>query len=651
MLGRAPFSVVGGGSPEENIKKGIFPYPLGENENQGVPKGQWEFLWRSMLFEVKELFSSVFSQQAQQEQRPSLTSWRSAIQSYRNAILEGRVSRALWPEQLKDIITNRTVKIDDGRKKGTGNSENIWVPTGSPRKVAVLELSTRAVKLLIGDRSKLEDSFSWPAFRNEAHLTYTGTLLDSSNTLSIPGFRERVLPRIKQLLSVAKKAGVERLYCIATAAYRSATNRNEILRILKEELNLNSQILDRREEAKATILAYLWSTTQVYRQEDKIVLIDQGGGSTEVSIFDKNGRILDSAPIPVGTTSAINSMFVNAYCETSLDSILAEGVKAPRNSILRNTRSLTKQGPFAAVIGVGTAITKTKQGNNRSQHESYLTTSRISEVYQRNRDSILNTFSGIEELFEAVEKSKLETKTNSLYSKLITLVGLFMFQEILSRLNSSGITINGTGLRYGVFFEKTRSLPFPKPKSYGALRERTINQGIVSGFQNYGVFVNIGTVTGLIYISQFRRLKIEPTDFLKINKPIRVFIDSLSESSGRLRVELSLWDNNENLLIEEELENWRKREPVTYKEFQERTVVRGLVKKILSFGVFVNLGSLDGLIHISQFERLQKSPESILNAFQEIDVFISQIIVPSAEGKVKISLSLWNDEGKCLLHI
>jgi predicted RNA-binding protein with RPS1 domain len=263
----------------------------------------------------------------------------------------------------------------------------------------------------------------------------------------------------------------------------------------------------------------------------------------------------------------------------------------------------------------------------------------------------LNTFSGIEELFEAVEKSKLETKTNSLYSKLITLVGLFMFQEILSRLNSSGITINGTGLRYGVFFEKTRSLPFPKPKSYGALRERTINQGIVSGFQNYGVFVNIGTVTGLIYISQFRRLKIEPTDFLKINKPIRVFIDSLSESSGRLRVELSLWDNNENLLIEEELENWRKREPVTYKEFQERTVVRGLVKKILSFGVFVNLGSLDGLIHISQFERLQKSPESILNAFQEIDVFISQIIVPSAEGKVKISLSLWNDEGKCLLHI
>lgn len=565
MLGQAPYASIGGQSPTENIREGNFPYPLSINENQGVPSGRWEAIWRSMDYPIKELFVSVFLKDTDNdpEDRPSLTQWREAIQSYREAILNEKVMGSLWPDNLDAILAGRAVKIDDGRKRGMGQSENILHPSPHPRHIGVLELSTRAVKLLVGDVKTLLRGFKWQAFKNEANLTHTGTLLDENNILHLDEFRDKVFPTIQKMMRLAKKFQVKRLFCVATAAYRSAKNREEILDFLNDELNLSVQILDRREEARATVDAYLWNRQDQF-DKGPIVLVDQGGGSTEVSVFTSEGEIVASAPIPIGTTSALNAMFSNAYKETAIDFVLAEGAKAPRRSILRSTRHLLKNfGPFSGMVGVGTAITKaSRKHGNRRQHGTVIPKTTLEKILNTSYARIVEEVDSAEALYEEMYKSSAARHENPLLSNVVMHVGTAMYLELLERFELDSVTVNGVGLRYGIFHQKMKEI-FPGYTSlveeweqtlvtkYQGLSEGTVVDGWVKNITDFGVFVDLGPVDGLIHISQFQKLGKEPEEVLPFRSVTRVFIQKIQipKEGKKVRVTLELWDDNDTLLL------------------------------------------------------------------------------------------------------
>ncbi len=100
------------------------------------------------------------------------------------------------------------------------------------------------------------------------------------------------------------------------------------------------------------------------------------------------------------------------------------------------------------------------------------------------------------------------------------------------------------------------------------------------------------------------------------------------------------------VLVEEEKE---KLAAVTRKSLQIGLVVRGKVVGFKPFGAFVDIGGIEGMLHISElgFSRVEK-PEDVLRLGQEIEVAILKI-EPSEKGE-RISLSLkalandpWND--------
>lgn len=142
------------------------------------------------------------------------------------------------------------------------NIETILRQTTITGKIAVLELSTKAVKLLIGHSpNEIKNMpFDFKMFFRESVKTDTGRGLDSKNIMDMNYFRERVLPVIQTYRRVAEQHGVERLYSVATAAYRTANNRDEILDCIRNEANINVRILKKEEEALATIKAFQFST-------------------------------------------------------------------------------------------------------------------------------------------------------------------------------------------------------------------------------------------------------------------------------------------------------------------------------------------------------------------------------------------------------
>lgn len=182
-------------------------------------------------------------------------------------------------------------------------------------KIAVLELSTKAVKCLIGKDQELirnanVDEFNFQNFIRNANKTETGKGLDSQNDMNMRYFEKNVLPTIHNWKRVMMQENVDVVYTVATAAYRTARNRDEIVAFIKERAGINVRILSKKEESVSTMFAYLFSSR--YKQQmltsEHVIMIDQGGGSTEVSVF-QNSDLVSSYSINLGTTLYETSYF------------------------------------------------------------------------------------------------------------------------------------------------------------------------------------------------------------------------------------------------------------------------------------------------------------------------------------------------------
>ena len=187
---------------------------------------------------------------------------------------------------------------------------------------AVLELSTKAVKLLIGqDETTIMTSteFSFKNFIRDATKTETGRGLDEQNIMNMDFFRGRVLPVIRRMKSKMRKEEVDVVYSVATAAYRTAKNRDEIIECIRKEAGINVRILSKKEESVATMFAYGISSR--YKADilksRHTVMVDQGGGSTEVSVFNQ-GELEGSYSINLGTTALRNILTKEVSPNTSM---------------------------------------------------------------------------------------------------------------------------------------------------------------------------------------------------------------------------------------------------------------------------------------------------------------------------------------------
>ncbi len=332
-------------------------------------------------------------------------------------------------------------------------------------KIAVLELSTKAVKLLMGrDQDAIMSSpyFSFDLFKRMARKTETGKGLDENNVMNMNYFKSRVLPAIREMKRQMKSDGVETLYTVATAAYRTAQNREEIVELIREETGINVCILSKQEEAKATLFAYACSTKRKaeLNQSKYVIMIDQGGGSTEVSIFEE-GEFVFAHSINLGTTALHNLFFQGLDRELPLKDALQMSDKKTRERLqtfypkLENLSERIKMQENYCV-GVGSAITLAtgKQGNKK-QHDIILSKQNIKERILGAEQLLLDEFPTIGALNDVLNYYTSDTKDQAkIEDALLMRLGLPLFVELMDSLNISYLNVSGTGLWYGVYLQK-----------------------------------------------------------------------------------------------------------------------------------------------------------------------------------------------------
>jgi small subunit ribosomal protein S1 len=158
-----------------------------------------------------------------------------------------------------------------------------------------------------------------------------------------------------------------------------------------------------------------------------------------------------------------------------------------------------------------------------------------------------------------------------------------------------------------------------------ALAPGQVREGVVRRIHDFGAFVDIGGVDGLLHVSRLSWGRVKhPSDVLKEGDKVRVVVEKIDAETKK--ISLSMRDFVENPWLTAE------------QRFPPRSVVRGRVTKVMDFGAFVELEpGVEGLVHISELARQRVFRTSdIVKEGQEVEV---QILSVDLEKK-RISLSM-----------
>lgn len=158
------------------------------------------------------------------------------------------------------------------------------------------------------------------------------------------------------------------------------------------------------------------------------------------------------------------------------------------------------------------------------------------------------------------------------------------------------------------------------------LAEGQTVEGIVKNITDYGAFIDLGGIDGLLHVTDisWRRVS-HPSDLLKLGQAVKVQIVKINPETKRVSLGMKQ-------LEEDPWENIHIRYPINSK-------FKGIVTNITDYGAFVELEpGVEGLAHVSEMSWTKKNvhPGKIVSSSQETEVAILEIDVP----KRRISLGM-----------
>ena len=155
------------------------------------------------------------------------------------------------------------------------------------------------------------------------------------------------------------------------------------------------------------------------------------------------------------------------------------------------------------------------------------------------------------------------------------------------------------------------------------ISEGDVIEGTIKNVTDFGAFVDLGGVDGLLHISEMSWGRVEnPKKVFTVGQKVRVFIKSINDT----KIALSMKFNDEN--------PWNG----AAEKYAVGNVVKGTVARMTDFGAFIELApGVDALLHVSQISKDHvEKPADVLKIGQEVEAKI----VDFNEAEKKISLSI-----------
>lgn len=168
------------------------------------------------------------------------------------------------------------------------------------------------------------------------------------------------------------------------------------------------------------------------------------------------------------------------------------------------------------------------------------------------------------------------------------------------------------------------------------LKEGSVVQGIVKNITDYGAFVDLGGMDGLLHVTDISWKRVNhPSEVLQVGQSIDVQIIRYNEENNRISLGMKQ-------LSTDPWEGVEAKYPVGMK-------LTGRITNMTDYGAFVELeDGIEGLVHVSEMSWTKKNthPNKIVSTSQEVDVMVLEVDLQ----KRRISLGIkqcqenpWND--------
>ena len=165
-----------------------------------------------------------------------------------------------------------------------------------------------------------------------------------------------------------------------------------------------------------------------------------------------------------------------------------------------------------------------------------------------------------------------------------------------------------------------------KEETLKDLEEGSIISGVVKNITDYGVFIDLGGIDGLLHVTDISWGRVgHPSEYFKVGDEVKVVVLRVDRDKERVSL------------------GYRQRfeDPWTHVEakYPAGKKITGRCTNVVDYGAFVELEEgVEGLIHVSEMSWTKKikNPKSILHTGQEVEVVITEVDVE----KRRLSLSL-----------
>ncbi|MBN1622965.1 MAG: S1 RNA-binding domain-containing protein, partial [Clostridia bacterium] len=153
----------------------------------------------------------------------------------------------------------------------------------------------------------------------------------------------------------------------------------------------------------------------------------------------------------------------------------------------------------------------------------------------------------------------------------------------------------------------------------------SIINGRIKSITNFGAFVDVGGIDGLLHISEMSWHKIDhPSEVFEVGQDVEVYVKEFDKEGKKISLGYRREENNPWFSAEE--------------KYASGNIVKARIVRILPFGAFVNLEQgIDALVHISQISNKRlETPADVLKEGMEVEVAIIDIDIE----KRKINASI-----------
>lgn len=171
------------------------------------------------------------------------------------------------------------------------------------------------------------------------------------------------------------------------------------------------------------------------------------------------------------------------------------------------------------------------------------------------------------------------------------------------------------------------------------IKEHDIREGIVKNITDFGVFLDLDGIDGLLHITDmtWRRIK-HPSEMVHLGQKLQVMILSVDKDKGRVALGLKQMEANP----------WDQIE----KKYPQGTRVRGKIVNLLPYGAFIEIEpGIEGLIHVSEMSWVKNitDPSEVVKKGDEVEAIV--LSVQKEEGKISLGLKQaehnpWDDVEK-----